>query len=77
MKIPTTSTCDFKGWALLDLDDPIPMMAYRVAVAKGITVEEFIEEVLAEKLASMPELTETELALSASRWDGSPSPALS
>jgi hypothetical protein len=43
--------CEFLGWALLDLDDPIPKRALRIAKARGIQVEAFIEEAVAEKLA--------------------------
>ncbi len=43
--------CEFLGWALLDLDDPIPKRALRIAEARGIQVENFIEEAIAEKLA--------------------------
>lgn len=49
------SDCEFLGWALLDLDDPIPKRALRIAQQRGIPVEEFIEEAIAEKLARMDE----------------------
>jgi hypothetical protein len=49
------SDCEFLGWALLDLDDPIPKRALRIAQQRGIQVEDFIEEAVAEKLARMDE----------------------
>jgi hypothetical protein len=38
---------------LLDLDDPLPKRAFRIAQQRGIPVEHFIEEAIAEKLARM------------------------
>jgi hypothetical protein len=55
MEGQSLSDCEFLGWALLDLDDPIPKRALRIAEQRGIPVEDFIEEAIAEKLARMDE----------------------
>jgi hypothetical protein len=55
MEDSSSSDCEFLGWALLDLDDPLPKRALRIAQQRGIEVEDFIEEAIAEKLARMDE----------------------
>ncbi len=55
--------CEFLGWALLDLDDPVPKRALRIAQARGIQVEDFIEEAIAEKLARIDAEVESEKTL--------------
>ncbi len=45
--------CEFLGWAMIDLDDPVPERAYVAAKRLGIDVEEFIELALEEKLERM------------------------
>ena len=55
MSIPEQDKCEFLGWALIDLDDPIPKQAYKAAERLGIRIEDFIDEALKEKLERMKE----------------------
>jgi hypothetical protein len=45
--------CEFRGWVLIDLDDPIPKRAYVAANRLGIKIENFIDLALEEKLDRM------------------------
>ena len=55
MAIPEQDECVFLGWALVDLDEPIPKQAYKAAERLGIPIEDFIDEALKEKLERMEE----------------------
>jgi hypothetical protein len=59
MKYDQHSECEFLGWALIALDDPVPKRALRIAQQRGIQVEDFIEEAIAEKLARLDQATES------------------
>jgi hypothetical protein len=50
MEIPENNNCDFLGWALIDLDDAAPRLAREVAECMGISIEEFIDIAVREKL---------------------------
>ena len=39
------------GWTLIDLSDPAPRKAKAMAEQLGISVEEFIDQAIAEKVA--------------------------
>jgi hypothetical protein len=56
MKIPENETSMWLGWALVDLDDPAPRLARRVAEHLGLSIEEFIDIALREKLERMDEI---------------------
>jgi hypothetical protein len=56
MEIPENNNCDFLGWALIDLDDAAPRLALEVAEHMGISIEEFIDLALREKLERMEPL---------------------
>ena len=53
MAIPEQDEFEFLGWALVDLDAPIPKRAYKAAERLGIRIEDFIDEALKEKLEHM------------------------
>jgi hypothetical protein len=56
MEIPENDNCDFLGLALIDLDDAAPRLAREVAERMGISIEEFIDIALREKLERMEPL---------------------
>jgi hypothetical protein len=53
MEIPENNNCDFLGWALIDLDNAAPRPAREVAERMGISIEEFMDIALREKLERM------------------------
>lgn len=42
--------CEFLGWVLIDLDDPVPERALEESHRLGMSIEKFIEMALEEKL---------------------------
>jgi hypothetical protein len=55
MAAEAKESCDFLGWALIDLDDPNPKRAYKLAHRLGVHVEEIIDEAIKEKMDRMGE----------------------